>query len=76
MQTLKAWKKLGTKLRIKNLEITGDGMEVPDYGIYESEKWSSVKKGAAAMITRMDSDVGKIINLLEELKLKEPFLFY
>lgn len=55
---------------------TGNGMEVPDYGIYESEKWSSVKKGAAAMITRMDSDVGKIINLLEELKLKENTLVF
>ena len=51
-------------------------MEVPDYGIYESEKWSSVKKGAAAMITRMDSDVGKIINLLEKLKLKENTLVF
>ena len=40
---------------------TGDGMEVPDYGIYNNKKWSSVKKGAAAMISRMDRDVGRIL---------------
>jgi uncharacterized sulfatase len=55
---------------------TGDGMEVPDYGIYNSKKWPSVKKGAAAMITRMDKDVGKIINLLEELKIEEKTLVF
>ena len=55
---------------------TGDGMEVPDYGIYNSKEWPSVKKGAAAMITRMDKDVGKIINLLEELKIEEKTLVF
>ncbi len=55
---------------------TGDGMEVPNYGIYNSKEWPSVKKGAAAMITRMDKDVGKIINLLEELKIEEKTLVF
>ena len=55
---------------------TGDGMEVPDYGIYNIKEWPSVKKGAAAMITRMDKDVGKIINLLEELKIEEKTLVF
>ena len=56
---------------------TGDGMEVPDYGIYAKEKWPNTKKGAAAMITRMDKDVGKIIQLLKELDIQnETMVFF
>ena len=56
---------------------TGDGMEVPDYGIYAKEKWPNTKKGAAAMITRMDKDVGKIIQLLKELDIQnETMIFF
>lgn len=46
-----------------------DGMEVPDYGIYKNKDWPNVEKGQAAMITRMDGDVGRIIALLRELKI-------
>ena len=52
----------------------GDGAEVPDYGIYEKEDWSKQDKGQAAMITRMDRDVGKILDLLVELKIEENTL--
>ncbi len=55
---------------------TGDGMEIPDYGIYASRDWPSTKKGAAAMITRMDSDVGKLIVLLKELQLEKDTLVF
>jgi len=48
---------------------TGNGMEIPDHGIYASREWPDTKKGAAAMITHMDNDIGKLIALLEELKL-------
>ena len=35
------------------------------------------KKGAAAMITRMDKDVGKIIQLLKELDIQnETMIFF
>jgi uncharacterized sulfatase len=47
--------------------VIGDGMEVPDYGIYADRDWSNVEKGQAAMITRMDGDVGRLIALLKEL---------
>jgi len=47
--------------------VTGDGMEVPDYGMYEDKPWPSQEKGQAAMITRMDADVGRIVALLGEL---------
>ncbi|MCA9175209.1 MAG: arylsulfatase [Planctomycetales bacterium] len=51
-----------------------DGMEVPDYGIYAERDWPSTAKGQAAMITRMDGDVGRLIKLLHDLKLAERTL--
>ena len=52
----------------------GDGAEVPDYGIYEKENWPKQDKGQAAMITRMDRDVGRLLDLLKKLKLAENTL--
>jgi len=52
----------------------GDGMEVPDYGIYAERDWPNPEKGFAAMITRMDSDVGRLLELLKELKIDENTL--
>ncbi len=46
---------------------TGDGAEVPDYGIYSEEDWPDQDKGQAAMITRMDRDVGRLLDLLGSL---------
>jgi uncharacterized sulfatase len=46
---------------------TGNGQEVPDYGIYADRDWPDQDKGQAAMITRMDSDVGRLLDLLKEL---------
>lgn len=50
---------------------TGDGQEVPDYGIYANKDWPNPDKGQAAMITRMDADMGRLLDLLEELKVDE-----
>ena len=52
----------------------GDGAEVPDYGIYEKENWPKQDKGQAAMITRMDHDIGRLLDLLKELKIEENTL--
>jgi arylsulfatase A len=43
---------------------TGDGMEIPDYGAYAKESWPSPERGFAAMVTRMDRDVGRILEKL------------
>ena len=48
---------------------TGNGQEVPDHGIYEDEAWSEQDKGQAAMITRMDRDIGRLLDKLKELDL-------
>jgi uncharacterized sulfatase len=45
---------------------TGDGMEVPDYGPYADRDWPNTEKGFAAMIHRLDTDVGRILALLAE----------
>jgi len=54
--------------------VYGDGMEIPNYGIYENEKWPNTAKGHAAMITRMDSDIGLLRELLRELKIEKNTL--
>jgi uncharacterized sulfatase len=54
--------------------VLGDGQEVPDYGIYAEEDWPNPEKGFAAMITRMDGDVGELFALLNELKIDEHTL--
>jgi uncharacterized sulfatase len=53
---------------------TGDGQEVPDYGIYADRDWPNQDKGQAAMITRMDADVGRLLDLLKELKIDKNTL--
>ena len=54
--------------------LFGDGAEVPDYGIYEKKDWPKQDKGQAAMITRMDKDVGHILDLLESLNIAKNTL--
>ncbi len=49
----------------------GERQEVPDHGIYAEKEWPKERKGYAAMITRMDSDVGRIVELLDELGLED-----
>jgi len=46
---------------------TGNGQEVPDLGPYADRPWKEPDKGYAAMVTRMDGDVGRLLDLLHEL---------
>lgn len=55
---------------------TGDGMEVPEYGEYATREWPTPEKGFAAMITRLDRDMGRLINLLKELKLEKNTIIF
>jgi arylsulfatase A-like enzyme len=54
--------------------VLGDGNEVPDYGIYADKPWKDSVKGHAAMITRLDGEVGKIMAQLKQLGLDERTL--
>ena len=54
--------------------LTGNGMEVPDYGMYGDRDWPDTEKGFAAMVTRMDSDVGRLSRLLKTLEIDDNTL--
>jgi len=48
--------------------------EIDDLGIYANRDWAKVEKTYAAMVTRLDRDVGRLLGLLKELKLDEKTL--
>lgn len=52
----------------------GDGAQVPDYGPYAKMDWPDPDKGQAAMITRMDGYVGRMLDRLVELGLERNTL--
>jgi arylsulfatase A-like enzyme len=52
----------------------GDGNEVPDFGIYADKPWSDSTKGHAAMVTRLDRDVGALMARLKELGIDDRTL--
>jgi len=54
-----------------NNEAGSKGMEVPDFGPYADKDWPEPQKGHAAMITRMDGDVGRLMAKLKELGIDE-----
>tara|TARA_A100001037_G_scaffold51067_1_gene43119 strand:- start:181 stop:1509 length:1329 start_codon:yes stop_codon:yes gene_type:complete len=56
--------------------VTGDGMEVPDYSRYGDRDWPSPEKGQAAMIDRLDRDVGRMMTLLKTLGIDRKTLVF
>lgn len=54
--------------------LTGLGMEVPSDQPYSREDWPVAEKLKAAMITRLDADVGQLLDLIKRLKLEENTL--
>jgi arylsulfatase A-like enzyme len=57
-----------------NNESKPDGMEVPSYGVYAKEDWPNPQKGHAAMISRMDADIGKLFLRLKSFGLDDRTL--
>jgi arylsulfatase A-like enzyme len=49
-----------------NNEAGKQGMEIPDYGAYADKDWPEPQKGHAAMVTRLDADVGRILDRLHQ----------
>jgi arylsulfatase A len=41
--------------------------QIDDQGIYKDKPWTEQQKNYAAMVTRLDSDVGRLLDLLVEL---------
>jgi arylsulfatase A-like enzyme len=59
-----------------NDEKKPDGMEVPDYGPYAKETWPGPEKGYAAMVTRLDTEVGQLMAELKELGLDQNTIVF
>jgi arylsulfatase A len=45
--------------------------EVDDYGIYADKPWTPEQKAYAAQVTRLDTDIGALLDLLKELKIDD-----
>lgn len=50
--------------------------EVPDLGIYADKPWSDQEKTYAAMVSRMDDHVGRLMDLLVELKIDSNTIIF
>ena len=57
-----------------NNEAGQNGMEVPSLEPYADRDWPQPQKGHAAMITRMDRDIGRLFGRLKELGLDQNTL--
>jgi arylsulfatase A-like enzyme len=53
-----------------------NGQEVPDLGPYADKDWSEPNKCQAAMITRMDADIGRLFALIKKLGLDQQTLIF
>jgi arylsulfatase A-like enzyme len=54
----------------------GNGMEVPTAQPYTDRPWPATQKNHAAMITRLDTSVGAILDELKKLKLDEHTIVF
>ncbi|MFN0127555.1 MAG: arylsulfatase [Verrucomicrobiales bacterium] len=54
----------------------GDGAEVPDHAPYAEREWSDPTKGFAAMITRLDTQVGRVLDHLKVRDLDERTIVF
>jgi arylsulfatase A-like enzyme len=59
-----------------NNEAGNRGMEVPDYGPYADRDWPEPQKGLAAMITRMDRDIGRLVERLQQHGIDEHTVIF
>ncbi|MCI0418492.1 MAG: arylsulfatase [Acidobacteria bacterium] len=55
---------------------TGNGMEVPSDAPYSDRDWPQPEKNFAAMITRMDAGVGKLMTALKQAGLDDNTLVF
>ncbi len=48
--------------------------EIDDYGIYKDKPWTQKQKAYAAQVTRVDSDMGELVDTLREMKIDKDTL--
>jgi arylsulfatase A-like enzyme len=49
-------------------------LQINDQGMYRDKPWTEAQKNYAAMVTRLDTDVGRLLSLLKELGIDEKTL--
>lgn len=59
-----------------NSEMREAGMQIPSDYPYDKEPWPPNQKNHAAMITRMDRDIGRLLALLDDLGLDDNTLVF
>ncbi len=59
-----------------NNEAGPEGMEVPSDEPYSAKDWPQPQKNHAAMITRMDRDVGRLMDRLKDLGIDEHTIVF
>lgn len=55
---------------------TGNGMEVPSDAPFSSEAWPQTEKNRAAMIARLDGDMGKLVEQLRKINQFSNTVFF
>jgi arylsulfatase A-like enzyme len=55
---------------------TGNGMQVPTDAPYSDESWPPPEKNRAAMIARLDGDIGKLLDQLKKLDLESNTVIF
>ena len=66
-----------TNPHVNNEATTEKALEIPDLGIYEDKAdWNHAMKAYAAMITKMDTDIGKIMDKLKALNIDENTIVF
>jgi len=59
-----------------NNEAGEEGMEVPDLGPYADKPWPKAQKGHAAMVARLDRDVGRILQTVASLGIEQNTIIF
>jgi len=59
-----------------NNEAGREGMEVPDHDVYAGEDWPEPQKGLAAMVSRLDGDIGRLVESLQQFGLDEKTVIF
>lgn len=54
----------------------GDEIQLPEIGQYAAQDWTHLEKLYAACVSRLDSDVGRIISLLKELDIEKNTIVF
>lgn len=57
-----------------SITLPHGNFEIDDQGIYKDKPWTPTQKNYSAMVTRLDSDVGRLLALLKELKIDDNTL--